>query len=192
MSCGGYPTCKLATNLPYLKEPHRYTAHFNREFGNLMKRALMCRLVGLHRITWRATCSALTNVDAVADGLAWLVGDDEAVTLDRSTSYHGPDIVLIEASMKKKKAALLSLARLGQANLQRLDEELDLRLDEQHVLHFRLDMNRFINGEMTLAEVASTGQIKGQAKIEVYPGQSAQEQVRLCLQEAAEFAGTLP
>ena len=152
----------------------------------------MCRLVGLHRITWRATCSALTNVDAVADGLAWLVGDDEAVTLDRSTSYHGPDIVLIEASMKKKKAALLSLARLGQANLQRLDEELDLRLDEQHVLHFRLDMNRFINGEMTLAEVASTGQIKGQAKIEVYPGQSAQEQVRLCLQEAAEFAGTLP
>ncbi len=156
-----------------------------------MKRWVMCRPVGLHRISWRATCSALTNVDAVADGLAWLVGDDEAVTLDRSTSYHGPDIVLIEANMKKKKAALLSLARLGEANLQRLEDELDQRVDEQHVLHFRLDMNRFIGGEMTLAQTASTGQIKGQAKIEVYPGQSAREQVRLCLQEAAELARTM-
>lgn len=155
-----------------------------------MKRGYVCRSVGLHRIGWRATCSALANVEAVADGLAWLVGSEEDVTLDRTSSYHGPEIVLIEASTNKKKAALHSLARLGEANLRTLTSELDQRLDEHHVLHFRLELDRLVAGDVVLASGAGTNQIKAQAKIEVYPGQTPGEEAAACLEQALQVATT--
>lgn len=144
--------------------------------------------MGLHRITWRATCTALSNLDAIADAMAWLIGDPEDVHLDKSKSYHGPDLILIEATTKKKKQALRSMARLGVEQLDTVRETLDERLDDEHVIHFRLDLNELIDGNVVLSRGSSTGQIKGQAKVEVYPGQSTEEQVRSAIAEVHDIA----
>ncbi|MDP6200137.1 MAG: RNA-binding domain-containing protein [Candidatus Poseidonia sp.] len=144
--------------------------------------------MGLHRISWRATATALSNLDAIAEGLAWLVGNADDVELDRTASYHGPEVVLIDAGTANKKRALASLAQLGERNIQNLLESLEHRLDEQHVLHFRLELNALVDGEVVLADSSGTPTVKGQAKFEVYPGQPAADQILETIQRALKMA----
>ena len=164
----------------------------NRVFGNLLT-LNGCRLhVGLHRITWRATCTALSHLDAIADAMAWLIGDPDEVFFDKSKSYHGPELILIEASTKKKKQALRSLARLGVEQLNTVQSTLNERIDNEHVIHFRLDLKELIGGNIVLSSGSSTGQIKGQAKVEVYPGQSVESQIQSTIDEAKSLAESSP
>ena len=145
-------------------------------------------LVGLHHITWRATASALTNHEVVAEAMAWLIGDPDAVQLERSTSYHGSELWMVTAHSKKKSFAMKSLAQLGVENLQVLHDTLEQRFDEDHVLYMRLNLDDLISSKISLADSSRTGTVKGQAKIEVYPGQDALEQARTTLQDAIEAA----
>jgi RNA binding exosome subunit len=144
--------------------------------------------VGLHRVSWRATGSAVSNIDAIADAVAWLAGGQDAVHLDQTTSYHGTELVLIGAEVSRKKNALESLARIGAHNLQELNADLKRRMDENHVLHFRLSLDALIEGEVVLAERAGPSTVKCQAKFEVYPGQSAEEQIHATMNEAIQVA----
>ena len=121
--------------------------------------------------------------------MAWLVGDEEAVEMDRSTSYHGPELTLIIASTANKRKALQSLAKLGEANLKQLQSEMEQRMDDQHVLHFRLTIDSVIEGEPKLAIGAGTGTVKGQAKFEVYSGLTKEEQLENTFAEAIELLG---
>ena len=144
--------------------------------------------VGLHHITWRATASALTNHEVVVEAMAWLIGDPDAVQLERSTSYHGSELWMVTAHSKKKSFAMKSLAQLGVENLQVLHDTLEQRFDEDHVLYLRLNLDDLISSKISLADSSRTGTVKGQAKIEVYPGQDALEQARTTLQDAIEAA----
>ncbi|MBL6742969.1 MAG: hypothetical protein ISP83_01170 [Candidatus Poseidonia sp.] len=144
--------------------------------------------MGLHHITWRATASALTNHEVVAEAMAWLIGDPDAVQLERSTSYHGSELWMVTAHSKKKSFAMKSLAQLGVENLQVLHDTLEQRFDEDHVLYLRLNLDDLISSKISLADSSRTGTVKGQAKIEVYPGQDALEQARTTLQDAIEAA----
>ena len=143
--------------------------------------------MGLHHITWRATASALTNADVLADAMAWLIGDEDAVEMDRSTSYHGPELTLISASTANKRKAMRSLAKLGEVNLKQLQNELVQRMDDEHVLHFRLTIDSVVEGEPLLAIGSGTGTVKGQAKFEVYSGRTEQEQLDNTFTEAIEL-----
>ena len=145
-------------------------------------------IVGLHHITWRATASALTNHEVVVEAMAWLIGDPDAVQLERSTSYHGAELWMVTAHSKKKSVAMKSLAQLGVENLQVLHDTLEQRFDEDHVLYLRLNLDDLISSKISLADSSRTGTVKGQAKIEVYPGQDALEQARTTLQDAIEAA----
>ena len=133
--------------------------------------------VGLHHITWRATASALSNADVLTEAMAWLIGDEDAVKRDSSTSYHGPELTLLTASTTNKRKALKSLARLGETNLKQLQEELIQRMDDEHVLHFRVSIDSVVEGVPKLATGNATGSVKGQAKFEVYSGRTEQEQL---------------
>ena len=118
--------------------------------------------MGLHHITWRATASAVSNVDVLAEAMAWLIGDEEAVELDRSSSYHGPELTLIKGTTSNKRRAARSFARLGEANLRQLMEEFEQRVDDHNVLHFRLSMDSIIKGDPVL--VSGTAQGPSKAK----------------------------
>ena len=78
-----------------------------------MTHALHGQSVGLHHITWRATGSAVSDVDVLVEALAWLIGDPEAVKTDKSSSYHGPELFVLSAITSNKRKAMRSFARLG-------------------------------------------------------------------------------
>ena len=142
--------------------------------------------VGLHHITWRATAGAVANVDAVADAVAWLVGDESWVDVERTTSHYGSEIHMITAFCKKKSAALESFARLGSENLALLAEEFETRMDESNTLHFRVDLNALIGGKVILSNASKPDTIKGQIKIEVYPGQTIRTEFDSIIARASE------
>ena len=156
-----------------------------------MTHACSSTLMGLHHITWRATASAVANVEVVAQAMAWLIGDMNDVELDKSTSYHGPELTMVKASTINKRLALRSFARLGEDNLQVLAEEFPVRMDEQRVLHFRLSLDSVIRGQPELALATDAGTVKGQAKFEVYSGLSEDEQLQRTLEEALNLVHQL-
>lgn len=141
--------------------------------------------MGLHHITWRATASAVDDVDAVADAVAWLIGDESWVEVERTTSHFGSEMHMVAAFCKKKSAALESFARLGPDNLAFLSKEFDARMDESNTLHFRIDMNALIAGKVILSDASKPDTIKGQIKIEVYPGQTIKTEFDSILAKAS-------
>lgn len=144
--------------------------------------------MSLHHITWRTTASGLADETVVADALAWLIDDVEAVEIERTTSYHGSEIHMIEAKTSRKGPALKALARLGAANLQTIIDEIDHRLDEANTIHFRLDFNALINGEAHLAPPGNGPTVKGQTKVQVFPGQEGRGEAVTTLLAAIEIA----
>jgi RNA binding exosome subunit len=144
--------------------------------------------MSLHHITWRATASGLADETVVADALAWLIDDDEAVEIERTTSYHGSEIHMVEAKTTRKGPALKALARLGSGNLQTIIDEIDQRIDESNTVHFRLDFNALINGEAHLATPGNGPTVKGQTKVQVFPGQEGRSEAITTLQNAIEIA----
>ena len=153
-----------------------------------MSHALHANPVGLHHISWRATGSALSDVDVLVESVAWLIGDKEAVETDKSSSYHGPELTLVSASTVNKRKAMRSFARLGEDNLRTLIENIDLQMDDQNVLHFRLVLDDLIDQRVVLASDFGAATVKGQAKFEVYSGQPADEQRLATLNEALILA----
>ena len=153
-----------------------------------MTHALHGPSVGLHHITWRATGSAVSDVDVLIEALAWLIGDPEVVQTDKTSSYHGPEVILVSATTSNKRKAIRSFARLGRDNIQALLQDIEQRTDDQNVLHFRLDLDDLIDGNVVLASDFGVATVKGQAKFEVYSGQAAEEQRLSTINEALELA----
>jgi len=143
--------------------------------------------MSLHHITWRATASGLADENVVADALAWLIGDEEAIEIERTTSYHGSELHMIEAKITRKGPALKALAMLGGVNLQTILDELEQRLDESNTIHFRLDFNALIDGVVQLAE-GDGPTVKGQTKVQVFPGQEGRSEAIAMLLAAIEIA----
>jgi RNA binding exosome subunit len=64
--------------------------------------------------------------------------------------------------------------------------ELETRLDETNVIHFRLDQSDLISGILTLSQPGGQATIKGQTKIQVYPGQNPLLEAKSTIQKAIE------
>ena len=111
----------------------------------------------------------------------------EAVEIERTTSYHGSAIHMIEAKTSRKGPALRCLARLGKDALQTLLEEAEQRLDESNTLHVRVQFNALMNGEVVLAQ-AGEESVKGHTKVQVFPGQEGLSEARSTIEAAIAIA----
>jgi len=131
--------------------------------------------MGVHHVSWQSTASGLEDEYIHAEALGWLVGDDEAVSIERMNSYHGSPIHLVSAEIKKRGKATKSLSLLGVEVLEELKSELTSRLDDNNVIHIRLDLLDLLAGKLTLATPGHRPTVKGKAKLEVYPGSEAMD-----------------
>jgi RNA binding exosome subunit len=143
--------------------------------------------MGLHHLTWRVTASGLEDEEIIAEAISVLIGDEELVDIERTSSYHGSHIHLISASTKRNKVAVNSLANLGSECLDELIDTLDARLDESNTIHFRLSLDELMAGNVKIVE-SNVKSIKGYTKLEVYPGQSAKEEANKILNSAKNIS----
>ena len=147
--------------------------------------------MGVHHITWHSTASGLEDETIHAAALAWLVGDDDAVIIERMSSYHGSAVHMVSAELTRRGPATKSLARLGQETLEQLGSELSMRMDEENVIHIRLDLLDLIAGKVTLTLPGDRATIKGKTKLQVYPGDDVIDIANQTLSQAIELAQRL-
>ena len=131
--------------------------------------------MGVHHVSWLATASGLEDENLVAEALAWLTGDPESVKIEKTTSFHGSNVNLVTAELLRKGPATKSLARLGNDAIDAILSDLSSRLDEDNVLHIRLDLLELLAGRVKVCMPNSRPTVKGRTKLQVYPGDNPQE-----------------
>jgi len=144
--------------------------------------------MGVHHVSWLSTVSGLEDEYIHAAALAWLVGDEEVVEIERMDSYHGSPIHLIKAELTRRGPATKSLSYLGAEVLESLKQQLDTRMDENNVLHIRLDLLDLLAGKMRLTNPGVRPTVKGKAKLEVYPGNNPIDVANTTLDQAIKGA----
>ena len=132
--------------------------------------------MAIHHINCRTASSGIDNLAAIVDAMTWLCGDEELLSVDKTTSYHGSEINLLTTHISKNQDIKSFVDKLKQADLLKISENLADRIDDRNNLHFRICLDSLISGEINLAE-ADEKTVKCLIKIEAYPGQNAIEQI---------------
>ena len=141
--------------------------------------------MGLHSVSWRVNVSALDQSELIQDSLKWIAGEKSSIEISKDKSFHGAEQYTIVAKNMKKKDSRKSLERLGEDVLKELlENNIQLRIDEDKNFYVRLKLSELVKGEISLADrntVSST--VKGKFKIESYPGDSTIEVISNLIRE---------
>ena len=141
--------------------------------------------MGLHSVSWRVNVSALDQSELIQDSLKWIAGEKSSIEISKDKSFHGAEQYTIVAKNMKKKDSQKSLERLGEDVLKELlENNIQLRIDENKNFYVRLELSELVKGEISLADkntVSST--VKGKFKIESFPGDSTIEVISNLIRE---------
>ena len=131
--------------------------------------------MSVHRGEWRVHASAIDDIRVIEDSLTWLCGDGVSISTQKEKSTLGAPMYTISSSMTAKQS-LFSLGRLQRQSIERiLESGVDSRIDEDKFLHLRIDLAALSMGKGQVSLDKDTMVAKGRFKLEVYPGQSANE-----------------
>ena len=128
--------------------------------------------MGILHVHAAATAHELQDIDLVTQALEWLTETEWSV--DMTTSYHGPRVAMLSTQIKKNKQIDSFVGKL-QPHHATILSELDARLDENNVIHLRLNLESVI-GQMVelISSTDSDPVIKIRIKLAVYPGQEVE------------------
>ena len=129
--------------------------------------------MGIIHVHAAATAHELQDIDLVTQALEWLT--ETEWNADMTTSYHGPRVAMLSTQIKKNKQIESFVEKLRPHHPTILSE-LDTRLDENNVIHLRLNLESVIGQRVEL--ISSTDKdpvIKVRIKLAVYPGQEIDE-----------------
>ncbi len=133
--------------------------------------------MSLHSVYWRIHCSAVDDLEIIESAMTQLSPVNTEITREKSKSYHGAPQIILAMKINNKKAAKQSLQSLGKDVLNQLvSNGLDSYIDDDKIFHVRLSLSSLVNGDILLAEGSEwKSAVKGQYKIEAYPGQKPSE-----------------
>ena len=128
--------------------------------------------MGILHVHAAATAHELQDIDLVTQALEWLT--ETVWSVDMTTSYHGPRVAMLSTQIKKNKQIDSFVEKL-QPHHATILSELDTRLDENNVIHLRLNLESVI-GQMVelISSTDSDPVIKIRIKLAVYPGQEVE------------------
>ena len=123
----------------------------------------------IHRVTFRAFVASTEVEEKVREALSLFV-PPESLTRTRVVGHHGNEIIILAIDLRKKEG-LRFFDRLREVlpegEIARLRREVDLRVDDECRLHFRLDKQAAYRGVARLTD--SGDSITVSAHIESYP-----------------------
>ena len=134
-----------------------------------MTLALQPHLMGILHVHAAATAHELQDLDLVTQALEWLTETEWDVSM--TTSYHGPKVAMLSTQVKKNKQVESFIEKLQPLHTTILSE-LDSRLDENNVIHLRLNLESVLGQKIELIQSSENAPvIKVRIKLAVYPGQ---------------------
>ncbi len=120
----------------------------------------------LASLAFRTFAHATEDESRVEQALRFVSGAEE-VTKSRSEGYHGNPIVVVEARITRSKEMKSFFASLDAADMQKLIDTLELRVDEESMFFLRLDKQVAFEGRSVLADHDDIISVRG--KIKSYP-----------------------
>ncbi|MBT4059903.1 MAG: hypothetical protein HOE69_06325 [Euryarchaeota archaeon] len=143
----------------------------------------------IHRLEWSVHASSVANIEAIADAMSWLIGDDELVDIEMTKSFHTSPMYIITAFATKKSEARVAITRLGPVILTEVADSLEDRIDDENWLHLRIKLVDLVTGNLTLVSPHENVEcVKGRMKLEIYPGNDVTEVAKKLLLEGSEVA----
>ena len=131
--------------------------------------------MGVHGGEWRVHASAVDDIEVIVDALTWLGGDDSEVSTQKEKSTLGAPMNIIIAKMTAKQT-IISLGKLRRRSIEEiLDSGVDSLIDDDKNLHLRLSLETLSRGRAEMSRAKGEMVVKGKFKLEVYPGQSANQ-----------------
>ena len=131
--------------------------------------------MGVHGGEWRVHASAVDDIEVIVDALTWLGGDDSEVSTQKEKSTLGAPMNIIIAKMSAKQT-IISLGKLRRRSIEEiLDSGVDSLIDDDKNLHLRLSLETLSRGGAEMSRTKGEMVAKGKFKLEVYPGQSANQ-----------------
>ena len=125
----------------------------------------------IHRLIFRVITHSTEDPERVAAALDEVIPENAVVHRERVDGHHGNVMHVLTATVEGKHDATAALAvvlgRLGRDDLERIKEELPLRMDEECAFHLRLDKQRAYGGKVVLADNENCIFLK--ARVECYP-----------------------
>ena len=140
------------------------------------------KTMGIHHVTCRLTTSGLDDVSVIIEAMAWLCGGEELLVVDKTKSFHGPQINLVTAKIKKNKLIKDFFRRLISGDFSKILDNLEQRIDSSNTLHMRLCLDSLIGQEISFSD-AKSKTVKCNVKVKVYSGQNV-------LDNLTEFVNT--
>ena len=141
--------------------------------------------MAIHGGSWRVYASAVDNITLITDSLGWLCGDRDKVGVQRIKSALGAPMFCLECKLKSKFAKD-SLRKINPDSLlELLSEGLNSRIDEDNVLHIRIGLDGLVMGTPCIVRNKKYGIVKGNFKLEVYPGQIPSDIAEALIKEVA-------
>ena len=129
------------------------------------------KTMGIHHVTCRLTTSGLDNVSVIMEAMAWLCGDEELLVVDKTKSFHGPQINLVTAKIKKNKQIKEFFGKLISGDFNKILDNLEQRIDSSNTLHMRLCIDSLIEQKITFSD-AKSKTVKCNVKVKVYSEQN--------------------
>lgn len=123
----------------------------------------------IHHIKFRAICQATEDMDRVKAALSLYIFDSE-IEIVTTEGHYGNPITILQAQIKGRDCDRfmdLIRSKLSVAELERLENELDERMDDDCYLHIRFDKQAAYKGTVQLAATADA--IAAEVKIKAYP-----------------------
>ncbi len=120
----------------------------------------------LASLAFRTFAHATEDESRVEQALRFVSGAEE-VTKSRSEGYHGNPIVVLEAKISRSREIRNFFASLDTADVQKLLDTLELRVDEESMFFLRLDKQAAFEGRTVMADHDDIISVRG--KIKSYP-----------------------
>ena len=149
-------------------------------FDKTLEQPVHPTAMGIHHVSCRVTASGVDDTGTIIDSLEWLAGDEPEIVVDKSTSYHGSKVYLISFKLTKNKSVKQFINKLKTVDTSLISQTLPEKIDENNTLHIRFCLDSLIE-EQILITNSTQKSVKCNIKIEVYPGQTAEEEINKIL-----------
>ena len=146
----------------------------------------MAQYMSIRSIHVRVIASAIDDIELICNAVSNMLHKEAELEITRSKSYHGAMQITIEGSAKRRRDVKQVANNFPRSFFNDLiNNGLEQRIDDSKFLHFRLDLQEFVKGNIALARGDRTRHpVKVRMKIESYPGQDP-------LTEATKFLSSL-
>ena len=152
-------------------------------FNKTLQQPVYPSAMGIHHVSCRVTASGVDDTEVIIDSLEWLAGGETGIIVDKSTSHHGSKVHLISFKLTKNKQVKQFITKLTTVDTSLISQSLAEKIDENNTLHIRFCLDSLI-GEQLLITNSTQKSVKCDIKVEVYPGQTAEEEINKILFEA--------